>query len=328
MPIGGQITNFPDGFTDGLSVRGMPLLQAQPGNVFWVNNSSTLNVGAIGGSNSNRGTYLAPFSTLQYGLDSCTAGRGDIIFVGAGHAETISSAAILLFNKAGVAIIGLGSGSSRPTFTFTTATTANIPVTAANMSVQNCLFTAAFLDIASVFTATSTNTPTDFCIDNCEFRDGTSVNFLSVFTSNATDASCNGLTMTNSRVTGLGSTAATAAFTLAGNCDRLTIANNYISNAVAANSGLILLTTTTKVLTHLLITGNQLLFVGANSATGALMITTATTNTGIISNNFFSGARAIASAVIVSASSGLKTYQNFYQTTADMSGVILPAYNT
>lgn len=119
MPIGGAVTNFPQGFASGMSVRGMPLLQMQPGNVFWVNNSSVLNANAKGGSNSNRGTYLAPFSTLQYALDSCRAGRGDIIFVGAGHAETIADATTLSLNKAGVAIVGLGSGSLRPTFTFT-----------------------------------------------------------------------------------------------------------------------------------------------------------------------------------------------------------------
>jgi hypothetical protein len=147
MPIGGTITNFPDGFANGLSVRGMPLLQMQPGNVFWVNNSTVLNVGANGGSDGNRGTYLSPFATLQYGLNSCTAGRGDIIFVGAGHAETISSATVLSLNMAGVAIVGLGGGSLRPTFTFTTAATANIPVTAANISIQNCLFVANFADV-------------------------------------------------------------------------------------------------------------------------------------------------------------------------------------
>jgi hypothetical protein len=73
---------------------------------------------------------------------------------------------------AGVAIIGLGAGSLRPTLTFTTATTANIPVTAANMSIQNFLFVANFADIASFFTATGTNTPTDFNVEGCEFKDG------------------------------------------------------------------------------------------------------------------------------------------------------------
>ena len=158
MPIGGVISNYPSGFANGLSVRGMPLLQMQPGNVFWLDNSTVLNVGANGASDGNRGTYLSPFSTLQYALDSCTHERGDIIFVGAGHKENIANATGLVFNKAGVAIVGLGSGSLRPTFTFTTATTANIPVRAANMSIQNCVFLFNFAAVASAFTGISAST--------------------------------------------------------------------------------------------------------------------------------------------------------------------------
>jgi hypothetical protein len=30
------MTNFPGGFANGLSVRGMPLVQTQTGKVFWV----------------------------------------------------------------------------------------------------------------------------------------------------------------------------------------------------------------------------------------------------------------------------------------------------
>lgn len=232
MPIGGSITNFPQGFASGLAVRGMPLLQMQPGNVFWVDNSTVLNANAKGASNNNRGTYLAPFSTLQYGLDSCVAGRGDIIFVGAGHAETIADATTLSFNKAGVAIIGLGAGASRPTFTFTAAA-ANIPLTAANMSIQNLLFVANFADVASFMTATSTNTPKDFAVDNCEFRDTSAIlNAISVITGNATANSMDGLSFTANRISSLGTTAATTAIKLASATDRVTICDNYGNWAV------------------------------------------------------------------------------------------------
>lgn len=149
-------TNFPQGFANGLSVRGVPLLQAQPGAVFFVNNGPVLLGQARAGSDGNRGTFLDPFATLNYAVNTMAVdGRGDIIFVGPGHSETISSATILALNTAGVAVIGLGAGNLRPTFTFTTATTANIPVNGANISIQNCLFQANFLSVASVFTALS-----------------------------------------------------------------------------------------------------------------------------------------------------------------------------
>lgn len=400
----GSITNFPNGFAYGLSVRGMPLTQMQPGQVYFVGNGPVLNPNQKVGSNGNRGTFLDPFATLNYAVNTAAvSGRGDIVFVLPGHRETIADATTLTFNCAGVAVIGLGSGGSRPTFTFTTATTANIPVRSASNSIQNCVFINNFLDIASNFTGISASVTAsiaagsgsgvaggvmtvtvvgsgtlyvgasvmgtgvasgtvilsqisgttggvgvyqvsvsqtfasgtittgchDFAIDNCEFRDLSSIlNSLSVYTSSSTDSASNGLSMTNSKVYGLGATAATAPFTLAGNLDRLTIAQNFIANAVAANSALILLSTTTKVLTRVNINGNQCVLVGANAATGLLIITTASTNTGQVANNFVNGARAIASAILVSASSGFQFYQNFYEVTADMSGVILPAYNT
>lgn len=149
----GSATNFPQGFAYGLNIRGMPLLQMQPGQVFWVNNSGVLNPGANGGANGNKGTFLSPFSTVKYALENfCVQGRGDIIMVGAGHKETLSDAVSLAMNCAGVAIIGMGAGNMKPQFTLDTATTANIPLRSANISIQNCRFLANFADIASVFT--------------------------------------------------------------------------------------------------------------------------------------------------------------------------------
>lgn len=153
MPVLGNVTNFPQGFSFGLSVRGMPLLQMQPGQVFYVGNGQALNPAQRAGANGNRGTFLDPFATLLYAQTQALGGRGDIIFILPGHQETISTAAILTLSKSGIAVIGLGAGALRPTFTFTTANTANIPVSGAGMSIQNCLFTGNFLSIASVFTA-------------------------------------------------------------------------------------------------------------------------------------------------------------------------------
>ena len=58
-------SNFPGGFANGLSVRGMPLMQMQPGQVFYLGNGPALIQGARGGSDGNRGTFLSPYATLQ-----------------------------------------------------------------------------------------------------------------------------------------------------------------------------------------------------------------------------------------------------------------------
>ncbi len=153
-------TNFPTGFAGGITLRGMPLLQLQPGNTFWVSNSPVTSGGpshnpirSVGGSDSNPGTFQKPFATLDYALSQCLQGNGDIIFIKPGHKESLANATALVLDVSDVAIIGLGVGASRPTFTLNTAVTANIPVRAANISIQNCLFLNNFADIASVFTA-------------------------------------------------------------------------------------------------------------------------------------------------------------------------------
>lgn len=148
-----NITQYPGGFANGVSIRGVPLLQAQTGNLFWLSNSPVIQRGCVAGADRLPGTFNRPFQTLAGALLQCQQGNGDIIMVKAGHKETISSATALALNVAGVAIIGLGVGNMRPTFTLDTATTANIPVQAANMSIQNCLFISNFADIASIFTS-------------------------------------------------------------------------------------------------------------------------------------------------------------------------------
>lgn len=147
-----SITNFPNGFAYGLSLRGLPLFQSNPGQVYWVSNNANLIPGVVGGADGNPGTFQRPFATLQRAIDLCDHQTGDVIMIKPGHMETISSATALLLNKNGIAIIGLGSGCCRPTFTLNTATTANIPVRSGGISIQNCLFQANFAAIVSLFT--------------------------------------------------------------------------------------------------------------------------------------------------------------------------------
>jgi len=203
-------------------------VQTQPGRAVWVYNGTTLEPNEVAGSNNNPGTFQRPFSTIAGALDHVSANRGDVIFVKPGHAETISTAANLVLDVAGVAIVGLGAGSARPTLTFSTNATANIPVTAANVSIQNFLFVANKADVASIFTATGTATPTDFCVENCEFRDTSSIlNALTIVTGNATANSMSGLRFVGNRISSLGTTAATTAIKLLEATKRVTITDNW-----------------------------------------------------------------------------------------------------
>src|ERR1700751_5521745 len=96
------MSNYAGGFMDGVSIKGLPILNTHPGKVFWVNNSSVIAPNGIGGSDSNPGTYQKPLSTITKALSLCTAGRGDIVMVMPSHAETVSSAAGIDINVSGV----------------------------------------------------------------------------------------------------------------------------------------------------------------------------------------------------------------------------------
>ena len=77
--------------------------------------------------------------TIDAAINKCTASKGDIIYVMPGHAETISSAAGIAADVAGISIIGLGRGTDRPQVTLS-ATDSTVTVTAANVSIQNIHF--------------------------------------------------------------------------------------------------------------------------------------------------------------------------------------------
>ena len=83
-------------------------------------------------------------STITAAIAACTADNGDVIYVAPGHTETVIGAAGLAVNVAGISIIGLGNGTLRPTINFTTAITASMDVTAANVTFQNMIFTVWF----------------------------------------------------------------------------------------------------------------------------------------------------------------------------------------
>lgn len=119
-----------------------------PGSIFFVH-SVTGTDGAGYGRNPD-----APLATIDYALGLCTANKGDVIYVLPGHVETISGAATLALDKAGVAVIGLGRGADRPTLTFS-ATGSNIAVSGAGSKFKNFLITnTGVIDVTAGITVT------------------------------------------------------------------------------------------------------------------------------------------------------------------------------
>jgi hypothetical protein len=189
-------SNYPRGF-DAVTIRGIPITQAHPGQVYWVSNASTILVGQKGGSDGNKGTFDQPFSTLDYAIGRCVANRGDIIFIKPGHAENISAAAGIAADIAGVAIVGLGTGANRPTFGWTAAA-ATLTVTAANVSFSNLRFVNNFADVTTMFSVSGAGDGLSF--ENCLFTDTSTVLNAIDFITLATGA--DDLSLINCRVIG------------------------------------------------------------------------------------------------------------------------------
>lgn len=164
-----RMDNYPGGFKNGILIRGMPLSVTHPGKVFWVGNSATLLVGEKGASDGNDGSYYAPFSTIDYAVGKCADSRGDVIMVRPNHTETVIAAAGLDLDVIGIALIGLGAGSNRPKINFTTATTADMDVDAANITMYNFIFTGGVDALAAPIDVNAA----DFTLLNCEYRDVT-----------------------------------------------------------------------------------------------------------------------------------------------------------
>jgi len=126
-------SNYGSGFAHGVTIQNMPVLNTYGGEVFWVDSGA--------GSDGNNGTFDQPFSTIDYTVGRCTANNGDTVMVKPGHTETITAAAGLAIDIAGITFIGLGNGSDRPTINYTTAVGADMDIDAANTIMVNFLFT-------------------------------------------------------------------------------------------------------------------------------------------------------------------------------------------
>ena len=91
-------------------VAGIPFLDASgkitTGNQYFVSSDTGAD------STGNDGSIRRPFATIDYAVGRCSANVGDVIYVMPGHTETVSAAAGINLDVAGISVIGLGAGGS------------------------------------------------------------------------------------------------------------------------------------------------------------------------------------------------------------------------
>ena len=311
-------TNFPSGIqsrgvpVEGFGGIGSPLLTM--GNVYHVDS------GADTSDDDNAGTNpKQPLATLDGAINKTTANNGDVILVHPGHAETISAAAAITFDVAGVTVIGMGVGNSRGTITLDTAATVDIDVTADDTQIHNLIFSMNYADVVEVFDLSAAG----FVVNKCRFVDtAASMNFVDLIKGTTTNNECDRLEFTNNVVISP-DTGNNGVLDIGGDIDGLVFNGNYISMGVA-NSEAIISVATGKDVTNCEITYNNIYRL--NTAGDLLIDSDTTANSGLIAHNIIG--HADTGAEILIDADGVRQFDNLGTATDTASGYVLPAIDS
>lgn len=304
------ISNYPNGFANGVNILGMPVLNTYGGNVFWVNSS--------GGSDGNKGTRDRPFATLDYAIGRCTANNGDIIMLMPNHAETITGAGGITADIAGITIVGMGTYNQRPRFLMDGATTVTFVVSAADVTVQNCVFASGHADVVRCFNVTAAG----FSCLECEFVNNVvDENFLvAIDCSSTTDNNADGLKVVGCRYISADASA-TNLINVTADVDGLVATDNFVC-LDAATAAPMILCATGKDLRGLLVLRN---YVANGMTANDLFIDNDTAvNTGIVAHNRI-GHHDVTGAHSLIDCDGVRLFDNLSVSTDVLSGVIIPA---
>jgi len=303
-------SNYPGGFANGVTIRNVPIVVTNPGMVYWVDSNT--------GSNGNKGTFDRPFGTIDYAIGRCAASKGDVIFVKPGHAETISDAGDIAADVAGVAVVGLGKGTNRPTITLDTATDAALAISAANVTLHNLRFVANFADIAAMITVAGT----DAHIDMCEFVPaGANLNWVNVIDASGGDNTADGLTVTGCRAFAVDA-ASDSFISITGDIDRLTVAENFVN--FDADADAFIEQATGKDMLNAYICDNVYCSL---TTTGDLLIDNDTdANSGVLARNLV--AHADTAGEVIFDAGGVYPFENRASGVATASGYLLPAVDS
>ncbi len=233
------------------------------------------------------------FATIDAAIGACTANAGDVIYVLPGHTEDVTNGSIAM-DIAGVSIIGVGSGSLKPTLTFT-ATNSKINVTAANCKLQNLRLQAGIGDIVTAVLHATAAQNTQYI--DIEFYATSTFNFINCYTLGAANIS-DGCRWERNYLRTADAGQLALAVTAAAHND-LKFYDNYVVHAAAAAG---LLTAGAVDLLGLDVRGNFVQTGQTDGSVGVLVITTSTASSGCIVDNDMKTADAAANVAIPIAS--------------------------
>lgn len=262
-----------------------------------------------GGSNGEGTNWQTAKTTLK--AAEAIAAPGDIIYVGENHNENIVTGDSLAFDQAGVTVIGMGEGDTRPLFDMDDDGTM-LTLSASGVTLKNLRFRPGVTecDIGIRVGAAAIGA----VIENCAFVDGEQAGTDEFVDSISVDTLASDLTVRNCTYFNTQSSGHVNTFV---NLDEATIANATIIGCTMfgdfAEAGV---WAGPAVPTNGLVKDNVI----SNTQTGQFCIEFQNAATGIIADNrLFSD-----STTTVLDPGSMKCYENYATSIIDATGVLVP----
>lgn len=295
---------------------GAYLIQAlgeAPNNVFYVDSNHAAKSDSVGAGRSPD----TPLATLDYAVGLCTASQGDTIVLMPGHSESKTTTGdIATLDVAGIRVVGLGVGTSRPTFTLGHAS-ATITVSAANVLLRNVRVVSDVADCAVGLTASAA--ADGLTVEGCLFSSGSLTKELQIAVSLA--AACDDVTIKGCQFdtvitdeTG----SETHAIYCAGAANRLRV----VDCEMVGNFGTAAIAATVAASVRVVIARN--LIYNIDSTNGLGISLHASTN-GIVSDNRVTSLKTNTVPVVCA---GCAVHENYTAAAVNESGIIRPAAET
>lgn len=261
-------------------------------------------------------------ATLDAAFAKCTADKGWNIFVLPKHSETVTGAAGIAHDVAGVSVYGIGHGGQQPRFLMDGGTTVTYKITANDAYVSNLNFASGHSDVA---TCIDVQIATDAHIDGCRFTNNASnENFVTcVKSGTSTDNQCDGLTITD--CTWMQVDAGSLEFyEMLGSTAHITMTGNIIQHE-GTGLGPLILATDGDILTFATITDNIVRSKDTAGAVGMISTNTSATHTGIVARNYCASLTTATDRVVSGENAGYIYFDNKITGVVTTSGFILPA---
>ncbi len=244
------------------------------------------------------------FTSVAAALGACRANRGDRIVCLAGHTELIASAAAWPC-VAGVTVIGCGEGTSRPTFTWTIATS-TILFNVASFGIKNCILQMATdpASTTSVTVAAPITVSAAGCfIDDCFIQWGVAAAQI-VTIGITTTAAATGFRFNRNRCYAITAAAPTTTFLRLTGVNNLEMQDTLIQGPGSSTTVGPVQQLTTACLNMIV---RNCVFT-STTASSTISFTAIAANTGMLSNCHFG---VLASGNGITTGSGLQFCQNF-----------------